>query len=367
MLDEKAQKKKEQNRLRQAKHYALKKEAINAKRREKYRECVAKCFAEANKGYKEPFVPEKPVFTFGDKKIKDLSKNKTLSYDEIVKYLDELELNVNTANKYKQDIKRFVKITNCDDVIKCLKRSDLIISDIENGKMQNGNPYSNNTKKGLYQTILFIVDRFNLNINKQPYKLKFEEAKIQSMEDNDKKVYEEPVMKFSQFIDKVKREFGEKSKMYAIVKLYDEVPVRDDFQLKVVDKVADTKDTNFNYILTYPSKNSKVILNNFKTKENYGAIKESISKETSKLLRDYMKNNDIKVGDYLFGSDKLSSYITANNNKLGVNKGFSTYRHMKISEELGKVKSIPERQSLASVMGHSPMTQLKYVRNLINE
>ena len=40
---------------------------------------------------------------------------------------------------------------------------------------------------------------------------------------------------------------------------------------------------------------------------------------------------------------------------------------MKISEELGKVKSIPERQKLASVMGHSPMTQLKYVRNLINE
>jgi hypothetical protein len=233
--------------------------------------------------------------------------------------------------------------------------------------MNNGNSYSNNTKKGLYQTILFIVDRFNLKINKQPYKLKFEEAKIQSMEDNDKKVYEEPVMKFSQFIDKVKREFGEKSKMYAIVKLYDEVPVRDDFQLKVVDKVADTKDTNFNYILTYPSKNSKVILNNFKTKEMYGAIKESISKETTKLLRDYMKNNNIKVGDYLFGSDKLSSFITANNNKLGVNKGFSTYRHMKISEELGKVKSIPERQALASVMGHSPMTQLKYIRNLIKE
>lgn len=363
----KLEKIREQTRIRQQRFYEKKKEEVNAKRREKYREQVEKSLAEVNKNVEDKFIPEKPVFTKGDMKIKDLSKNKTLSYDEIIKYLDELQLNVNTANKYKQDIKRFVKITECDDIIKCLKRTDLIISDIENGKMNNGNSYSNNTKKGLYQTILFIVDRFNLKINKQPYKLKFEEAKIQSMEDNDKKVYEEPVMKFSQFIDKVKREFGEKSKMYAIVKLYDEVPVRDDFQLKVVDKVADTKDTNFNYILTYPSKNSKVILNNFKTKEMYGAIKESISKETTKLLRDYMKSNNIKIGDYLFGSDKLSSYITTNNNKLGVNKGFSTYRHMKISEELGKVKSIPERQALASVMGHSPMTQLKYVRNLINE
>jgi hypothetical protein len=370
VLDEhlgKEEKKKIQNRLRQAKHYALKKEEINAKRRERYRACVEKCLKEANKGYNEPLVPEKPVFTKGDLKIKDLSKNKTLSYDEIVKYLDELGLNVNTAIKYKQDIKRFVKITDCDDIIKCLKRSNIIISDIENGKMNNGNPYSNNTKKGLYQTILFIVDRFNLKINKQPYKLKFEETKLQSMEDNDRSVYDKPVMKFSQFIDRVKQEFGENSKMYAIVKLYDDVPMRDDFQLKIVDKITDTKDKQFNYIVMYAGKPSKVIMNNYKTKNLYGTIQVNVSKATSKLLRNYVKNNNLNMGDYLFGSDKLSSYITSFNNKLGVEKGFSTYRHMKISEELSKVKSIPERQQLASVMGHSPVTQLKYVRNLINE
>jgi hypothetical protein len=84
-------------------------------------------------------------------------------------------------------------------------------------------------------------------------------------------------------------------------------------------------------------------------------------------MRDHAKNNNIGIGNYLFGNEKLSSYVTHNNNKLGVEKGFSTYRHMKISEELDKVKSIPERQQLASVMGHSPMTQLKYVRNLIKE
>ena len=357
----KEEKKKEQNRLRQAKHYALKREEINAKRRERYRATINKIEVD------KPTIEYKPVFTKGDIKIKDLSKNKTLSYDEIVKYLDELGLNVNTAIKYKQDIKRFVKITDCDDIIKCLKRSNIIISDIENGKMNNGNPYSNNTKKGLYQTILFIVDRFNLKINKQPYKLKFEETKIQSIEDNDRSVYDKPVMKFSQFIDRVKQEFGENSKMYAIVKLYDDVPMRDDFQLKIVDKITDTKDKQFNYIVMYAGKPSKVIMNNYKTKDLYGTIQVNVSKATSKLLRNYVKNNNLNMGDYLFGSDKLSSYITSFNNKLGVEKGFSTYRHMKISEELSKVKSIPERQQLASVMGHSPVTQLKYVRNLINE
>lgn len=366
-MEDKKQKIREQTRLRQAKFYEKKKEEINQKRREKYRACVEKCLKEVNEGYEEPFVPEKPVFTKGDIKIKDLSKNKTLSYDEIVKYLDELNLNPNTAIKYKQDIKRFIKITGCEDVIKCIKRSDVIISDIENGKMKNGNLYSNNTKKGLYQTVLFIIDRFNLQINKQPYKLKFEEAKIQSIEDNDKKVYEKPVMKFSTFIDKVKQEFGEKSKMYAIVKLYDEVPMRDNFQLKIVDKVKDAKDNTFNYILMYSGKPAKVIINNYKTKDMYGTISVNLTKDTTNLLREYTKNNNISIGDFLFGNEKLSSYVTPNNNKLGVEKGFSTYRHMKISEELSKVKSIPERQMLASSMGHSPLTQLKYVRNLINE
>lgn len=365
-MDDKTLKKKEQARLRQAKYYAQKKEAVNAKRREKYKECMKKCL-EKNNLTESDIIPEKPVFTKGDIKIKDLSKNKTLSYEEIVKYLDELNLNQNTANKYKQDIKRFVKITGCEDIIKCIKRSDVIISDIENGKMNNGNLYSNNTKKGLYQTVLFIIDRFNLNINKEPYKKKFEQAKMQSIRDNEEKVETKPVMKFSSFIEKVKKEFGEQSKMYAIVKLYNDVPMRDDFQLKIVDKVRDTKDTSLNYIIAYNGKNWKVVINNYKTKGMYGPMEVPLAKDTTTLLSDYIKRNKLGMGDYLFGNEKLSSFVTANNNKLGVEKGFSTYRHMKISEELDRVKSIPERQVLAQQMAHSPIMQLKYVRKLINE
>jgi len=364
-MEDKKQKKKEQTRLRVAKHREANKDAINAKRREKYRqlkECLEKHDIKI-----EEVLPDKPVFTTGNIKIKDLSKNKTLSCDEIVKNLDELELNPNTANKYKQDVKRFMNITKCDDLIKCLKRHSVIIHDIENGRMNNGNLYSTNTKKGLYQSILFLIDRFNLGIKKDEYKMKFEEAKIQSMEENDKKVFEKPVMKFSTFVDKVKEEFGENSKMYAIARLYDEVSMRDDFQLKIVDKLKDANDTNVNYIVMYPGKPSKVIMNKYKTMKEYKQINLNISKATSQLLREYAKNNDIKVGDYLFGNDKLSSYVTANNKKLGIEKGFSTYRHMKISEELSKVKSIPERQMLAMNMAHSPLTQLKYVRNLTNE
>lgn len=354
---------KEKNRIKQAKHYAVNKEAINAKRREKYKACVEKCLAE---DIDKPIIAEKPVFTSGNIKMKDLSKNKTLSYDEIVKNLDELSLNPTTASKYKQDIKRFVKITECNDIIKCLKKSNIIIDDIENGKMANGNSYSNNTKKSLYQSILFIIDRFNLKIKKEPYKLKFEETKIQSMEDNENQYYDKPVMKFSNFLEKVKNEFGEQSKIYTLVKLYDEVPMRDDLQLKIIDKVKDATG-DLNYIVMYPNKQLKVIINKYKTEKMYGVVNVTISKSTTKLIKDFIKNNNIQLNDYLFGSGKLSSYLTTHNNKLGIEKGFNTLRHMKISEELDKVKSIPERQMLASSMGHSPLTQLKYVRSLIKE
>lgn len=53
----------------------------------------------------------------------------------------------------------------------------------------------------------------------------------------------------------------------------------------MVDKLADTKDTSFNYIIMYAGKPSKVIMNNYKTKELYGQIKINILKDTSKLLK----------------------------------------------------------------------------------
>jgi hypothetical protein len=366
MLDEKAEKKKEQNNIRQTRFYLRKKEEINAKRREKYKECVAKCYAEANEGYDDVFVPDKPLFTYNNKKIIDLSKHQTLSYDEIVKYLEDLKLTPSTLKKYKQDIKWFMEILGCDNVIKCFKNHKDVIKAISKSQKKDGELYSNNTRKGIYQMILFLIDRFNLDIKKDQYLKEFNAAKLQSIFDTEKQMLEQPVMRMSEFIVKVKDYFGIDSKMYAIIKLYNEVPVRDDFQLKIVEKVSETQDENINYIIM-KGKTAKVIINRFKTHELYGAIKVTLTQDTTAHMKEYAKRNNLEVGDYLFGNKELSGYVTLNNNKIGVEKGFTTYRKMKISEELSKVKSIKERQALAEIMGHSPMTQLKYVRKLMNE
>jgi hypothetical protein len=364
-LEAKNIKKLEQARLRQAKHYALQKEKVNAKRREKYKECVAKCFAEVDTDVNNPFIPDKPLFTVDNKKIVDLSKHKTLSYDEIVKYLDDLELKPLTLEKYKQDLKRFSLITDCkDNMILCFKRHVKIITDIQK---YDKKAYSNNTIKGLYQMILFIIDRFNLKINKKPYLKVFEIAKLQSIEDNDKKADTVPIMKFSEYLKKIKTEFGEKSKMFVLTKLYDELTLRDDFQLFIVDKIGDTKDDTRNYIVLYPSKPFKIIINNYKTQTQYGVIKENLSKELTKLIKTFIKENNIQIGDYLFGKENLSSFVSKNNKLVGLTGSISEFRHMKISEELAKVPSLEERKDLADKMRHSPITQLKYIRKIFTD
>jgi hypothetical protein len=98
------------------------------------------------------------------------------------------------------------------------------------------------------------------------------------------------------------------------------------------------------------------------TIKKYGVIEEKCSKGLSTLIRKYIIENSIKVGDYLFGDKKLSQYVSPNNLKVGVKGGTNVFRHMKITDELKTIKSPEERIKLAESMKHSPMVQLKYVR-----
>ena len=62
------------------------------------------------------------------------------------------------------------------------------------------------------------------------------------------------------------KNFGKNSKEHIISLLYKEVPVRDDFHLKIVDKNYNTNDTN-NY-LVLKNKLLDVIINSYKTEKN---------------------------------------------------------------------------------------------------
>lgn len=371
--DEKVRK---QDALRQEKYYELHKEEINKRRRERHAEKMKakqtenviipkivlddKIQAIPKQNDKQDIkivktTKPKLIIEEDDETPKNKSKN-----DMLIEKLDKLELNPQTKKKYLGDLRRVIGLINNEDLITQIRNMNVL------KVIKETTQYANNTKQGLVQILLFIITQFNLSINKKALtetKKYFELLKSNIRTEHTAKAndYNNSVMSFTCYIDKIKSTFGEKSKMYVLTKLYDEATLRDDFVLKIVDKTP--RDTNENYIVNLKS-NMILIINSYKTQTAYGQIKLKLTKGLSNLIKEYMTLNNLKTGDYLFGENKLSDFVRYNNSKIGVEGGISNFRKMKISEELSKNISEEERITLAEKMKHSPLVQLTYIRKL---
>jgi hypothetical protein len=177
------------------------------------------------------------------------------------------------------------------------------------------------------------------------------------------------VMPYATYLSKIKAEFGEKSKQFLIASLYNEVTVRDDFDLEIVSSDREVKtNTEQNYLIVprLVKNNCTVIIKSYKTDKKYGAIKEKVSTVLSKQVRDWMLVNKLTDGNKLFPNKKLSDFVSTMNKSIGAMTGGINYiRQSKISEVLSKhVMSDEARIVLARRMGHSPLAQLKYVRSI---
>jgi hypothetical protein len=159
----------EMNRLRAKKHYDAKKEEINAKRREKYLNSLISQ-TEINESKKE------------------MNSNPTYTYDYICDELEERDMNKRSKNKYIDDLKRFVILTDCqDNVITCINDYKKTIPIIHNAVKPDGTPYALNTKKSLFQMVLYIIDNLKLPIKelvKGYYVNQFEIMKLNSIDEN---------------------------------------------------------------------------------------------------------------------------------------------------------------------------------------
>lgn len=351
-----------QAKARQKKYYLAHKEELNKKRREIYAECIAK--------HKIPSPPPSPPSPETVNKT-DFSKSnrryhwKKISYEETMDALNKLIEVKGSLTIYEQSLKRLMKLTDChNDVLKCLKSHKKIIDAIESSE------YADNTKKTLYQTILKVIDTLHLNITpaiKLYYSKKFDEYKYISSENTKKKQEEETVMPFNDYIDKVKDTFGVNSKMYLLANLYKEIPIRDDFILKIVPTIKAIQtdsDVNedVNFIVINKKDECTLITNKHKTDEKFTENKEKLSRYVSRLIRDYRQQENINYGDYLFGKSNLSSFISNANKKMGVlGGGINIIRRMKVSS-LKKDASPSEKVELAYKMKHGVLTQAKYRR-----
>ena len=350
-----------QNRERQKKFYDAHKAEINAKRREMYKMCKEK-MKEKEPVVEEPEPVVEPVVETTEKI--DYNKKKHLTYEEIRQALSQLEYkSEKTKHKYLQDLQRLHKITECPDYMKCFKKPNIILNQLENSE------YSVNTLKSAIQTILFVIDKLELKkIKKEAFVKAFDIYKVKSLELTAKKQETEKVMPFQDYIDLVKEKYGENSKMFVIAKLYDELTLRDDFTLKIVNSGRDLA-TDLNYIVIPQRKGIKlntklrVVINHYKTSGKYGQIDAELSVALSNLIREYAKQNDLKEGDFLFGEKELSNYVSSHNKRMGVKGSITLFRQMKISDEVDKETDAKSRVELADKLKHSPVVQLRYLRN----
>jgi hypothetical protein len=313
-----------------------------------------------------------------DEPVVSLSSSSDYTRDDLINLIKQQDYPAKTEKTYITDTKRIFKITGCDTIIPCLKKTKMIIDEITNGKY-NDTQYSINTIKQTFQMIVIIIDKFlinNTNFNKnQLTKIKnkinieFDRYKELSMIENEDKIYNGIVPSFKTYLQQVKSTFGVDSKHYLVALLYSIFTMRDNFKaMKIIEK--ETEDDNTNNFLLFNKKQFKIIINDFKTKNKYKKIiysynsKNADERELKKLLEKYISLNNIVYGEYVFGKTPLSQFVSLINKQLGYDTGINLYRHMRVTEEHGKTLSFEERNKLANQMGHTIFTQKKYKRNI---
>jgi hypothetical protein len=304
----------------------------------------------------------------------------TVVWDQptVMAKLKELDINLNTKAKYVGDIKAVFQLTGFLDLAKCLKTFAAIKAAIETGTLiSNPNKqYAVNSQKGFVQSILYVIDKLNIPLSatiKQKYVDLLGAYKIKTTDQTEarKRDPNYDVMPYTEYMTRIKDAYGADSKQYLIASLYDEVTVRDDFDLVILGSVRDKQNETQNYIIVPLNERTRVnvIIQHHKTNKLRGDIKVVLSARLSKLVRAYMMKHELRVVNKLFAENNTGlsayAYVATMNRRIGARAGINYIRQSKISEILSEHDlSAEDKQTLAKAMGHSAICQLKYIRGL---
>ena len=131
---------------------------------------------------------------------------------------------------------------------------------------------------------------------------------------------------------------------------------------------AKTKDKRFNYLDT-TGKNWELVYNKYKTADTYGQQIEMVPPQLKKILETYIKGDNLKDGEPLFGQQNGKFYknfspeiIRSFKKFTGKDISANILRHSYIADFLSTKKNITDREKLARRMSHSISTQSYYDR-----
>jgi hypothetical protein len=286
---------------------------------------------------------------------------------------DSTEFNSeNTRKGYISSIRQIFRLTKCTTLQKCLAGYDKIKKLVETGLQVNGKPYSLNATKSLFQAIVYVVDHLKVPIpdaTREKYRVlqQIYVGNSKKQTEHNKTNPANAVMLYSTYLGKIKAEFGAKSKQYLVAKMYDEVTVRDDFQLMIISSEREMTSDTQNYLVVprIVKNNATFVIQSYKTSKKYGIIRQKVSTVLSKQLRDWITENKLSHGDLLFQNKTLSDFVSVMNRAVGASSGINYLRHAKVSEVMSRqVMTDEDRVMFSRRMAHSPMTSLSYVRSI---
>ncbi len=301
-----------------------------------------------------------------------------------------------------------LRLMKCDpdDIIKCLKDTQRTIKAIEDAKVSAG------TKRGYLEGIYTVLQGFpdiqkeyGLTEQAEIYDKRWREYKgIAETETLDRE-NTDTVDPFSVIKARVLKKYGKDTQERLFIKIYSELPLRDNLGDVIIvarkeDVVIDKADP-MDYLLWNEKADGTcemtLYISSYKTFQLYGTIEHKISDSLCKELAEdilehprdffFIKNNvynklkpsDLTVGEEAIYKDgRMSGFVkdmlVRSGTKSSKNKQGGTHnagsinllRHSFISEwyKQHPKASAEERAKISMQFRHSPVTSVKYVRDL---
>lgn len=360
------------------------------------------------------------------KDIKDKYKGKIMNVPEQDKFTlknvaEWLQKNISSAKKRAIGTieKRFGKPDNyktgelyrifnrwrpgqCDgDVTHCIKDIKELVDFVKTMKDESGRrDLVVDTKFSYLEVVSILMEEYPLIDHENELKAQYEylqkEKALMKAQVGARKAVrmetESITMNFTDIKDAVKSTFGVDSWYYLYLSMYEETPSRDDmFNLKIIstesNKQPKAVNEGDNYLIVPNNESTKVtfVLIKYKTYNFFGDIRHEYSQNVSKMIREYIKANPVKIaenGGTLFGKKKMSTDVKTMLLKAKVKTEEQTQRGSKtntgninllrkayLSEKYEKNPSMDESQrvELANAMKHSPLVSLTYLRKFADK
>ena len=356
------------------KHYDANKEAVLAKKRERYHaKKLAKVEPELTT---ESVLVEIPIELPSESVLVELPTEELPNDSELIPLVEDLpviniiENMINSLDGETDGNKNF-RIKNFASLVKIfnpvsykkfltqLRKPINTIKQIKSFQYKPNKVYATNTLIALYKAILYFFDKFNLELkNKEKYEDQIQMADAVAVVELKQK-NNSTIPTFEEYIKAVLNEYGLNSREYLIAKIYQEAKCRNDLQLIIVNDKS-ILDELANYLVLGDTTN--IVINNYKTIDKYGKIDIVLSDELTNLLHKFIENNQLQLGDNLFNTINISMIVTRMNQRLGFtgHGSINLLRKMLASDASGL--PIEDQLKLAKEMRHSlKVTNSNYV------